>query len=97
MKTLAQTESILNRKFLTNTEEDTLARFIANQAYNQFGMTAAALEYALDNVASWSPAVCIFDAPVRQAKISAAASAKVKRCAVRYVREWSTRREQGAA
>jgi hypothetical protein len=96
MKTLAQTEAILNRKFLTNTEEDTLARFIANQAFNKFGMTADALTAAFEHAASWSPSVCLYDAPVRQAKLSTAASVRVKRFAVKYVREWTTRREQGA-
>jgi hypothetical protein len=96
MKTLAQTEAILNRKFLTITEEDTLARFIANQAFNKFNMTADTLTAAFDHVASWSPAVCIYDAPVRQAKLSTAASIRVKRFAVKYVREWSARRAQGA-
>jgi hypothetical protein len=96
MKTLTQTESILSRKFLTSTEEDTLARFIANQSFNRFGMTADALTAAFEHVASWSPAVCLYDAPVRQAKLSTAASGRVKRFAVKYVREWSTRREQGA-
>jgi hypothetical protein len=96
MKTAAQTDRILNRKLITSTEEDTLARFIANQAFNKFNMTAEKLAGAFEHVASWSPAVCIYDAPVRQAKVSTAASNRVKRFALRYVREWSARREQGA-
>lgn len=87
MKTTAQATAILTRKFITSTEEDTLARFIASQAFNQFGMTADSLAATFENVASWNPSVCIYDSPVRHAKISTAASSRVKRYAVRYVRD----------
>jgi hypothetical protein len=97
MNTNAKFQAQISKKLLTKTEEDTLARYIAQESFNKFKMSADALQLAFDCSSSWSPAVVCLDAPIRQtAKLTTAASDRIKRNALKYVREWQNRREQGA-
>jgi hypothetical protein len=96
MKTKAQLERQLNLKRYTSGEEHQIAVFIARIAINDFTIPVGEIESHLRNVPSWSVRCIAADAPVRGAELSTPAVERIIKLTKSIMKEWQTRREQGA-